>query len=115
MFKTKKRKITEYLQAKKQEEYTAFDTLLSEYLDSALKEKMLAFGIKKVDIHIDWHDTKCIGVLGRFRNNYIDSQIYPNEFFFAFDPDEPDEAEFIPLKSAEQYYSYVKETLDKIQ
>lgn len=123
MFKTKKRKITEYLEAKKQEEYTAFDRLLAEYLSSVLKEKMQSFGIQKVDIYIDWSEngkqgddySKCIGIMGRFREYYVDSQIYPKEFFFTIDPDEPDETEFIPLESAEQYYTYIQATLDKIK
>ncbi len=91
---------------KKKIEKCAFDLLLSDYLDGSLKEYLASAGIKKADIHIDWFDDmKCIGIQGRYKEHYMDLQIYPDEFCVSFDPDEPDEDAVYSLESKEQLYS----------
>lgn len=39
----------------------------------------MSIGIKKSQIHVDWNDSmKCIGIQGRYKKYYIESQIYPD-------------------------------------
>ncbi|MBE6668724.1 MAG: hypothetical protein E7601_00805 [Ruminococcaceae bacterium] len=108
MFTTKKKKIQKYLEQKANDNKCAFDILLSDYLDGSLKEDLLSIEIKKADIHIDWHDDiKCIGIQGRYKEYYMDLQIYPNEFSISFDLDEPDDDIIYLLESKEQVYSVI--------
>ena len=111
MFTTKKKKIQKYLEQKANDNKCAFDILLSDYLDGSLKEDLSSIEIKKADIHIDWHDDiKCIGIQGRYKEYYMDLQIYPNEFSISFDLDEPDEDATYPLESKEQLYNVLFNT-----
>lgn len=106
MLTAKKKKIEKYLEQKADDKKCAFDLLLSDYLDGSLKEYLASAGIKKADIHIDWFDDmKCIGIQGRYKEHYMDMQIYPDEFCVSFDPDEPDEDAVYSLESKEQLYS----------
>jgi len=112
MFITKKKKIQKYLEQKADDNKCAFDDLLSDYLDGSLKENLEHVKIKKVEIHIDWFDdVKCIGIQGRYKDYYMDMQIYPNEFSVSFDLDEPDEDVIVPLESKEQVYSVLSDTV----
>ncbi len=99
MFQTKKAKIKAWLQAKPQK--TAFDELLGDYLDKSLQKKLAALGVAEIALHIDWlEDHKCIGIQGRYEHGedyYLDIQIYPEEYLFAADPDEPDGGVYTPL------------------
>lgn len=112
MFITKKKKIQKYLERKANDNKCAFDILLSDYLDGSLKEDLSSIEIKKADIHIDWHDDiKCIGIQGRYKEYYMDLQIYPNEFSASFALDEPDEDVIYPLESKEQVYNVLSDTV----
>ncbi len=112
MFITKKKKIQKYLEQKADDNKSAFDFLLSDYLTGLLKEDLMSFGIKKTEIHIDWlDDIKCIGIQGRYEEYYLDLQIYPNEFSISFDPDEPDEDVSYSLESKEQLYKVLSEAI----
>ena len=112
MFTTKKRRIQKYLEQKADDKKCAFDDLLSDYLDGSLKENLESVKIKRVEIHIDWFDdVKCIGIQGRYKENYMDLQIYPNEFSVSFALDEPDEDVTYPLESKEQIYSVLSDTV----
>ena len=108
MFTTKKKKIQKYLEQKADDNKCAFDILLSDYLDGSLKEDLASIEIKKADIHIDWFDDiKCIGIQGRYKEYYMDLQIYPNEFNISFDLDEPDDDTVYSLESKEQIYRVI--------
>ena len=112
MFTTKKKKIQKYLKQKVGDNKGAFDLLVSDYLEGALIENLASIGIKKTDIHIDWFDDiKCIGIQGRYKEYYMDLQIYPNEFNVSFDLDESDEDVVYPLESKEQLYSVLGNTV----
>lgn len=112
MFTTKKKKIQKYLEQKADNNKCAFDTLLYDYLDGSLKENLESVKIKKVEIHIDWFDdVRCIGIQGRYKEYYMDLQIYPNEFSVSFDLDEADEDVIYPLESKEQIYSVLSDTV----
>ena len=113
MFQTKKKKIQNYLSKKASAgTLSPFDELLEDYLSGKMKDRFLAFGMKKVEIHIDWLvDYQCIGVQGVYNLSYLDLQIEPTEFSIGYDPDEPDEHATSPLESKEQLYSAIKQTL----
>lgn len=112
MFTTKKKKIQKYLEQKADNNKCAFDDLLSDYLDGSLKENLESVKMERVEIHIDWFDDiKCIGIQGRYKEYYMDLQIYPKEFSVSFDLDEPDEDVIYPLESKEQVYSVLSDTV----
>ena len=110
-FQTKKKKIAQYIETEK-DHLSVFGELLKDYLTGDFKAFFVDFGITSIEIHIDWlDDYKCIGLQGKFKNNYVDLQIEPTEFGFAIDPDEPDIDGTIPLTSKEAFYSIIKEKL----
>ena len=112
MFTTKKKKIQKYLEEKADDNKYAFDDLLSDYLNGSLKENLELARITRVKIHIDWFDDiKCIGIQGRYKEYFMDLQIYPKEFSVSFDLDEPDEDVIYPLESKEQVYSVLSDTV----
>ena len=112
MFITKKKKIQKYLEQKADDNKCAFDFLLSDYLDGSLKEYLTSIEITKAEIHIDWFDDiKCIGIQGRYKDYYMDLQIYPDEFSLSFDLDEPDEDVVYPFESKEQLYTVLSDTV----
>ena len=112
MFTTKKKKIQKYLEQKTDDNKCAFDDLLSDYLNGSLKDNLESVKIERVEIHIDWfEDIKCIGIQGRYKEYYMDLQIYPNEFSVSFDLEEPDEDVIYPLESKEQVYSVLSDTV----
>ena len=112
MFQTRKKKNQKYLSEKAPEQFTPFDELLDEYLSGKMKETMADFGVKRLEIHIDWlPDYQCIGIQGVYDGNYLDLQIEPTEFSIGYDPDEPDDHNCYPLESKDQVYAVVKQTL----
>ena len=112
MFTTKKKKIQKYLEQKADDSKCTFDFLLSDYLDGSLNENLESLKIKRVEIHIDWFDDiKCIGIQGRYKDYYMDLQIYPDEFSLSFDLDEPDEDVVYPFESKEQLYTVLSDTV----
>ena len=116
MLLTKKKKIRTFLDGKNQNDYTAFDSLLSDYLSGAFKERLVSMGIVKNEIHIDWFDDiKCIGVQGRYQKYFVDLQIYPAEFGVSFDLYEPDIEEMHPLESKDQPFELLKEKINSLQ
>ncbi len=112
----KKKKIANYLQTLQSEDAEPFDMLLAEYLDGSFKRRLQSLEIAKIEIYVDWHeDYKCIGVQGKYRNYYLDVQIYPDIFMVAFDLDEADEDTEYPLTSAEQFFRVLSVTIAHLQ
>ena len=116
MFVTKKKKIKKYLEQQATDDKSTFDFLFSDYLDDTLKRKLAEIGISKIAIHIDWlEDVKCIGIQGRYKEYYLDLQIYQNEFTVSYDLDEADEEIEYPLQSKEQFYNVLLDTIKILQ
>lgn len=116
MFKTKKKKIQEYLQNISDGHKTAFDLLLSDYINGTMKEKLSATGLQKIELYIDWIDNeKCIDIQGRYGNYYVESQIYPHEFSVSFDQNEADDDVIHSLTDKEQVYQMISDTVHKIK
>lgn len=112
MFVTKKKKISKYLERKATDNKSAFDFLLSDYLDGTLKRKLAEIGLSKIAIHIGWlEDIKCIGIQGRYNQYYLNLQIYQDEFTVSCDLDEADEDAEYPLESKEQFYHVFLDTV----
>lgn len=115
MFVTKKKKIKKYLEQKATDDKSAFDLLLSDYLDGTLKQKLAEMEISKITIHIDWlDDIKCIGIQGRYNQYYLDLQIYQDEFTVSYDLDEADEDAGYPLESQEQFYYVLSDIIKNL-
>ena len=113
MFMTKKKRMLAYMNGITDAERSAFDSLVSDYLSGVLKTDILACGITKIEIHVDWFDDiKCIGIAGRYGRFFVQIDIYPEAFDVRYDQDEPDEAENHPLESKEQVYSILKEKIE---
>ena len=74
MFQSKKKKIQKYINNKTANEtLTPFDELLCDYLSGHMKEIMMKFGTKRIEIHIDWLPRyQCIGIQGVHNRNYLD-------------------------------------------
>lgn len=105
MFATKKKKIRTYLAQKSENEYCAFDHLLTDYVNGTLKTDLTSVGMRRIEIHIDWlEDIKCIAIQAQYEEYLTDIQIYPNEFSVAFDTDEPDSDTVYPFESKKQFY-----------
>ena len=112
MFPSKKTKIRKYLESIPASDKSGFDSLLLDYLDGTLKNRLEDMGITKISIHIDWHDhIKCIGMQGKFKQYYTDLQIYPDEFCLSFDLDEPDEDKTYPTESKDYFYQTLANTI----
>lgn len=106
MFRTKKSEIAEYLAVKQaQDQITAFDALLADWLSGRLRDSLAGLGLKRMEIHVDWlQDYQCIGIQGRADEYYVDIQIEPAAFAVACDRVEPDDPVEFPLESAGQFY-----------
>ena len=108
----KNKKIAKYLCSKADSDSSVFDHLLTDYLDGVLKDKFVSIGMKKIAIHIDWHDDiKCVAIQGCYGEYSMDLQIYPDEFSLSFDLDEADEDAMYPLESKEQLYHVLRDTI----
>lgn len=116
MFQTKKKKIISYLENKRSAgALTAFDVLLSDYIDRDLTDNFEKTGMLRLSIHIDWlDDYKCIEVVGRYKQYIVEIKIEPHEFSISYDLDEPEEYVDYPLESAEQFYMTVKKVIDEL-
>ncbi len=113
MFRTKKSRIKAYLQGLPHR--TAFDELLSDYLDGTLKDDLAELGITKIELHIDWQvNTKCIGIQGKYHNWFVDIQIYPHEHSFSADLDEPDDDTWQALRTVKDFYCDIEAKLSKL-
>ena len=111
MFKTKKSKIKTYLNVK-EEMFTPFDHLLSDYLSGELKNRLDGLGLQRLSIYIDWlPDYKCINIQGRYQKNYVDIQIEPSSFSIGCDPVEPDDHTEFVLEDLEQFYTAIRATI----
>ncbi len=113
MFQSRKRKLQTYLDGKTASgALSPFDELVSDYLSGKMKDTLLEFGAKKVEIHIDWlPDYQCIGIQGVHDRHHLDVQIEPAAFTIGYAPDEPDDHSAYPLQSREQVYAVIKQTL----
>lgn len=113
-FQYKKKKIEQYLQAKAPA-YTAFDELLMDYLNGNIKERMIQFGIKNSQYHIDWLENyKCIDIQGKYHGYYVNVQIEENELSIACDQVEPDDPQEYALETKAQVYSVLENTLKNL-
>ena len=102
---SKKRKIRKYLDGIEMNKRSAFEQLLSDYLEGTLQDALLQAGVEKPEIHVDFlDDYKCIDIQGKCRQNYVGIQIEETEFTIGIDPDEPDEPDYYPLESKGQFY-----------
>ena len=116
MFTTKKKKIQQYLSAKKDADKSAFDLILYDYLDGTLKDALVSMNIKNVEIYVDWRDAlKCIDIQGKYKKYYFNAQVYADEFSISFDLVEPDEDETYPLKSRNQLYGMITDTINTLE
>ena len=119
-FMTKKKKIREYLDDKPKEKYTAFDLLLSDYLDGSLKNRVFALGLRSNEINVTWDDDiQFISVDSTYRGYWMDLVIYTDEIVISFSSQEhPDENEpeackeqSLPLESKDQIFDLIKEKI----
>ena len=114
LFKSKKKKIEQYL-ASKAHNYTAFDKLLADYQIGSLGKEIIQLGVEKAEFYIDFlDDYKCINIQGKYRGYFIDIQIEENEFSIAYDQDEPDEPQGYALVTKEDFYTILVDTLKKL-
>lgn len=114
MLMTKKAIIRKHLETIGKDDWSAFERLLSDYLDGKLSEKLQKIGIDKMEIHIDFlDDYKCIGIQGKHKRNYVDIQIEKTEFSIGCDPIEPDEHEYYPLENEESFFATVSQKLSE--
>ena len=112
MLFSKKAKIRKYLAAIEPDKRSAFEQLLSDYLEGILQDKLLQAGVEKPEIHIDFlDDYKCIDIQGKCRQNYVNIQIEETEFTVGIDPEEPNEPDLYPLDSKNQFYNILTREL----
>ena len=105
MFFTKGNKIDSWLRSAPP---SPFAQLLGQLRSGQMKERLTTLGLTKQEHHIDWHaDYKCINIQGRCARQYADIQIEPEAFSVAIDPDEPDDPQEFPLRSADEFYDVV--------
>ena len=103
----KKREIWEYLNSLGGDK-NVFDQLLSDCMDGTMKDILLSYPFKHLEIHLDWNDkVKCIGIKGKYRHNYtyIDIEIFPDKFTVSYGADKPSDSTTYPLVSREQVYN----------
>ena len=116
MFLSKKKRIHDYLDSMKKEQWSAFDFLLDHYLSGQLRSTFAEYGITKLSCYIDFHeDYKCINVQGKYESYYIDLQIEQKEFSIGCDPDEPDDHKCFLLTSPEYLYSVVSAEIQSLK
>ncbi len=110
MFRTKNAKLRAYLTSLTSP--TPFDRLLGDALSGMLKEALVAAGLSRPQIHIDWTPTvRCITVQARCGAYFVETQIAPDEYTFSYDLDEADEEIYTPLTDAEAYYRDIRTKL----
>ena len=102
----KKREIWEYLNSLGDNK-TAFDQLLSDCMDGTMKDMVMSYPFKHLEIHLDWDEkVKCIGIKGKYRPYYmyIDIEIFPDKFTVSYGVHQPSERITYPLVSKDQVY-----------
>ena len=120
-FMTKKKKIRKYLDDMPKEKYTAFELLLSDYLDGSLEKRLKTTGLKWSNIDVIWDDDgKMISIGSSYHDYSMDLWIYSDEIviFFTAKDDRPEELEpeackeqHLPLENKEQIFDLIKEKL----
>ena len=115
MLLTKKARMREHLETIGKDNWSAFERLLSDHLDGKLSGKLRQIGIDKPEIYVDFLDGyKCIGILGKCRQNYVDIQIEETAFSIGCDPVEPDEHELYSLENEELFFAAVAQKLNAL-
>lgn len=120
-FMTKKKKIRKYLDDMPKEKYTAFELLLSDYLDGSLEKRLKTTGLKWSNIDVIWDDDgKLISIGSSYHDYSMDLWIYSDEIviFFTAEDDRPDELEpeackeqHLPLENKDQIFDLIREKL----
>lgn len=120
-FMTKKKKIRKYLDDMPKEKYTAFELLLSDYLDGSLEKRLKTTGLKWSNIDVIWDDDgKLISIGSSYHHYSMDLWIYSDEIviFFTAEDDRPEELEpeackeqHLPLENKEQIFDLIREKL----
>ena len=120
-FMTKKKKIRKYLDDMPKEKYTAFELLLSDYLDGSLEKRLKTTGLKWSNIDVIWDDDgKLISIGSSYHDYSMDLWIYSDEIviFFTAEDDRPEELEpeackeqHLPLENKEQIFDLIREKL----
>ena len=68
----------------------------------------------KIEIHFDFLDGyKCIGIQGKYKQNFVDIQIEKTAFSIGCDPIEPDEYDYHPLENEELFYAAITQKLSE--
>lgn len=117
MLQRKRQKVAMYLREQQANRtLSAFDSLLSDYLDKTLQREFVRIGIRRLQIYLDWlADLKSIDIQGKYLKYFFEVRIEPNQFSISHDPDEPEEYIEYPLSSKEQLYLEVEKTIRLIQ
>ena len=120
-FMTKKKKIRKYLDDMPKEKYTAFELLLSDYLDGSLEKRLKTTGLKWSNIDVVWDDDgKLISIGSSYHDYSMDLWIYSDEIviFFTAEDDRPEELEpeackeqHLPLENKDQIFDLIREKL----
>ena len=120
-FMTKKKKIRKYLDDMPKEKYTAFELLLSDYLDGSLEKRLKTTGLKWSNIDVIWDDDgKMISIGSSYHDYSMDLWIYSDEIviFFTAEDDRPEELEpeackeqHLPLENKDQIFDLIREKL----
>ena len=102
----KKREIWKYLNSLEGNK-TVFDQLLRDCMDGTMRDILLSYSFKHLEIHLDWNEKiKRIGIKGTYLNyTYIDIEIFPDEFTVSYGAGKPNESTTYPLVSKEQVYN----------
>ncbi len=109
MLLDKKKKIANYLEAKRSE-FSAFDLVLKDYLLGILLVRLKDLGLTRIEIHIDWlDDIKDLGIQAKFNEYLFDIQIDEEELAIGCSKTEPDCDEFFAFdKNTESEFIYNK-------
>ena len=107
--------IQQHLQGIPDENRSAFDHLLGEYLSGRMRERLIAIGLNRIVITVSRHDFPCsIDIEGIWNRYYINLQIEPDSFSLAFYESGPDEYEDYPLTSPDQPYEKLKKLIKEL-
>ena len=114
LFKSKKKHIQEYLEERRFPcRFSPFECLLDDYINKAMKRRLIELGLKSRVIYIDWHpEHRCIDIQAKYQKQFFELRIDPDEFSIGIDPDEVEECIEYPLESKEQVYAEIVRTID---
>lgn len=114
----KKKKITNYLQAR-ENRFSNFDLILKDYLSGNLIVELKKLGLSKIKIHIDWFDNiKGIGIQAKYKDFFLDIQIDEKELAIGCSKVEPDCDEFFAIDGefdADFFYGKIQKRIEQIQ